>query len=110
LPARMIPMGRQPNAPKLTSKGTFECWHPGVKRRINLGVTDYAEAIRIQAGFYGAAVQPEVPSVASPSVPSELGDTPIHQYPGGGDAPVSILDFDAAEKPLDASDLLSNWA
>lgn len=103
-------MGRQPNAPKLTAKGTYECWHPGVKRRINLGVSDYNEALRIQAGFYGSSVQPSVPSLGATSVPAELGNPPVSSDSPGNGPPMSILDLDSPDKPLDASNLLSSWA
>ncbi len=95
-------MGRQPNAPQIDRHGFFACWHPGIKKRVNLGTKDYATACAIQAGFYGRT---SVPSPPSKPDPTPVGNPTFPYNPG---AQTMTLDLD--DKPTDAASILSQWS
>ncbi len=99
-------MGRRPNEPQISRDGTFTSWHPGIKKRVNLGTTDFETARSIQAGFYGRT---SVQSVATPPNPPQLGN-PAYPYVGSGEGGTpQMINLDD-DKPADASDILSSWA
>lgn len=99
-------MGRQPNVPQLTKAGTYRCWHPSIKKYVNLGTSDFEAACSIQAGFYGRKSLSSQP--AEPPAP-ESGATPLGNpafpYSGGSSQMIDLED----DKPIDANDLLASW-
>ncbi len=97
-------MGRHPNVPQLTKNGTYRCWHPGLKKHIGLGTTDYNEACRIQASYYPGRE-------ASPGVSGQNANRPLVVGNGVAGGHMGVMDFDKPEegKP-DASSLLNKWA
>ncbi len=96
-------MGRSPSVPQVTRNGTYKCWHPGIKKYVNLGTSDYAQALAIQAGFYGKAPErnPAVYREATYPVPAPVGD-PAIPYPESSrsNQGAAVIDFDKADDPL----------
>jgi len=97
-------MGRQPNVPQVSRDGTYTCWHPDIKKRVNLGTTDYATACSIQAGFYGRT---SIQSMAAAPNPPPMGN-PTYPY-GRSEQGTQMINLDD-DKPQDASDILNSWA
>jgi len=95
-------MGRPPSPPRLNKKGAYECWHPAIKKYVKLGTSDFAEASRIQQGFYGV-VQASTPIL--PDIPSR------DNIPDVDMGKPMIINLDENDdKPKDAANLLAGWA
>jgi hypothetical protein len=96
-------MGRQPNAPSQRRDGSYECWHPGIKRKVNLGQVDYQTALKLQQSFYPQRV-------SSPTTETVLVPKLEQAPPPSAESRSMSFDFDAEDKPLEAADLLSSWS
>ncbi len=99
-------MGRQPNAPKQTRNGTYQCWHPGVKKYVNLGTQDFDVAQAIQAGFYG---RKSLQSHAAPTILPSVGD-PTVPYPQSRDQGADVIDFDKPDASADPHSFFSRMS